>query len=83
MVHVTQITQLMRTGRRAKARKVHSEARKIAEQMRRVNGILYRVKEKITMNELPNEWWEPGAEDIPEIALKDQWVPDDMKLPFN
>lgn len=30
----------------------------------------------------PQRWWEPGAEDAPEVLPKDQWLPDDEELPF-
>lgn len=32
--------------------------------------------------ELPNRWWEPGCEDMPKVAPKEQWIPDDVELPF-
>lgn len=30
----------------------------------------------------PQRWWEPGAEDAPKDAPKDQWLSDDEELPF-
>ena len=37
----------------------------------------------IDRSEWPSRWWEPGAEDAPEVLPEDQWVniePED--LPF-
>lgn len=33
-------------------------------------------------SEWPARWWEPGAEDAPEMLPEDQWLPDDEELPF-
>lgn len=33
-------------------------------------------------DEWPNRWWEPGAEDAPEVLPEDQWLPDGEELPF-
>ena len=37
---------------------------------------------EITKAEWPSRWWEPGAEDMPEMLPKEQWVPDDWEIPF-
>ena len=34
------------------------------------------------MLEMPNRWWEPGAEDMPECLPEEEWLPDDEELPF-
>lgn len=30
----------------------------------------------------PNRYWEPGAEDAPRVLPEEQWIPDDVELPF-
>lgn len=31
---------------------------------------------------LPTRWWEPGSEDGPGVLPEDQWISDDMEIPF-
>lgn len=32
--------------------------------------------------EMPSLWWEPGAEDAPNILPEEEWIPEDVELPF-
>lgn len=34
------------------------------------------------IHELPSRYWEPGAEEEPRELPEDQWIPDDVELPF-
>ena len=32
--------------------------------------------------EMPSRWWEPGAEDAPQVLPEDEWLDDNIELPF-
>lgn len=32
--------------------------------------------------EFPARWWEPGSEDGPGVLPEDQWISDDVEIPF-
>lgn len=36
----------------------------------------------IPESEWPQRWWEPGAEDAPKELPREEWLPDDLELPF-